>query len=164
MSPVARLRILHYPDPRLRAPCRRVDSFDERLWRLIADLQETLEDARGIGLAAPQVGEPLQVFVLSPRVVFVNPEVTVLGSETRLEVEGCLSFPGVFVPIRRARGIRVRYWDEHGGEHARDAEGLVAQAIQHEADHLRGRLYLDAAGPVTRKIILKKMRKRGWLP
>jgi peptide deformylase len=150
-----------------------VDSFDDRLWRLVADLRETLEGTRGIGLAAPQVGELLQVFVLEPSatglptsgpLVFVNPEVVALAGEALLDDEGCLSFPGVFVPIRRAPRVRVRFWDEHGDVKSLEAEGLVARALQHEADHLRGCLYLDAAGPVTRKIILQKLHKRGRLP
>lgn len=165
------LPIVRYPNPWLRLVCDPVTSFDGRLRELADNLGETMRSVRGAGLAANQVGENVQVFVVDPfvvsgrkkdgsPVVFVNPEVTLDGEEV-LDAEGCLSFPGVFVNVRRSSWARVRARDIGGQEFFLEGGELFARSMQHEVDHLRGRLLVDVVGPVTRKIIEKKLRKGG---
>ena len=166
---MAAREILKYPDPRLRQACAPVTAFDEPLRQLAADLSATLLKRRGAGLTANQVGEPVSLFVVDagfagrPRdsapVAFVNAAVTVVPGEEVNDDEGCLSFPGVFVTIRRSLRARVRSQDLSGNPIELEAEGVLARILQHEADHLAGRLLVDVVGPVTRKIILAKLRK-----
>jgi peptide deformylase len=161
--------ILHFPDPRLRQISQPVVAFDDSLHRLVTDMTDTLYLAEGAGLAAIQVGEPLRLFIIDPEVagrtatdpplVVVNPELLTISEEQYTNDEGCLSFPGIFVPIQRGVHARIRAQDLTGAYYELDGEGLLGRAFQHETDHLDGRLLIDRVGPVKRQIIKRKMRK-----
>ena len=159
--------IVHYPDPRLREPGKAVESFSTALHELIDDMAETMYAAPGVGLAATQVGEPWQVFVVdcaadgeaSDLRVFVNPEI--LSTEGTMTFdEGCLSFPGAREEVERAAKVRVRARDRDGTSFELEAEGLLAIAIQHEYDHLRGVLMIDRLGPLKKRLLHRKMVRR----
>jgi peptide deformylase len=161
--------ILRYPDPRLRQPSQPVTAFGEELRQLVADMKDTMYLSEGAGLAAIQVGEPLALYIVDPEVagrtaeeppvVFANPEIVWLSEEEQMGDEGCLSFPGIFVPVKRAQQARVRAQDVEGKTFEMEGQGLFARAMQHETDHLSGRLLIDMVGPVKRQIIKRKMRK-----
>jgi peptide deformylase len=145
---MACLPILEYPDPRLRLRAQPVATFDADLSRLIDDLLETLYASRGIGLAAPQIGERRQVLVVdlsgnasSPE-VFVNPEILASAVPGLVE-ESCLSVPGVVGDVVRATTLRVRAWDREGRSFERTVDGMLAVCLQHEMDHLAGKLFID---------------------
>jgi len=159
-------KILTYPEDILRQKALPVEDFGPELQRLIDDMLETMYAAPGVGLAAPQVGVPLQVLVIdtssgadpAQRVILVNPEI--LSSEGIDECdEGCLSFPGLTAAVRRAKRIAVRGRDRSGAEVVVEGEELLARALQHEIDHLEGTLLVDRLSPVRREIIRKKIRK-----
>ncbi|MBV9948261.1 MAG: peptide deformylase [Myxococcales bacterium] len=159
--------ILHYPDPRLREPGKKVERFDEDLRRLIDDMAETMYAAPGVGLAATQIGEKLQVFVVdcaeegapSDLRVFVNPELVSAEGKRTFE-EGCLSFPGAREDVERAERVRVRAQDATGAWFELEAEGLLGIAIQHEYDHLQGVLMIDRLGPLKKRLLHRKMLRR----
>jgi peptide deformylase len=160
--------ILHYPDPRLREPGKKVPTLTDELKQLIDDMAETMYAAPGVGLAATQVGEPWQIFVVdcaaegepSDFRVFVNPEI--LATEGALTWdEGCLSFPGAREEVERAAKVRVKAQDREGKSFELEAEGLLAIAIQHEYDHLQGVLMIDRLGPLKKRLLHRKMLKRG---
>jgi peptide deformylase len=159
--------ILHYPDPRLREPGRRVESFSTELHSLIDDMAETMYAAPGVGLAATQVGELWQVFVVdcaadgepSELRVFVNPEI-LAAEDTVTFDEGCLSFPGAREEVERAAKVRVRAQNRDGSSFELEAEGLLAIAIQHEYDHLQGVLMIDRLGPLKKRLLHRKMVRR----
>jgi peptide deformylase len=159
--------ILHYPDPRLRQPGKKVETLNDEVRRLIDDMAETMYAAPGVGLAATQVGEPWQVFVIdcaadgepSDFRVFVNPEIVSTDGKTAFE-EGCLSFPGAREEVERAQKVRVRAQDREGRWFELEAEGLLAIAIQHEYDHLRGVLMIDHLGPLKKRLLHRKMVRR----
>ncbi|MFO0676713.1 MAG: peptide deformylase [Polyangiaceae bacterium] len=159
--------ILHYPDKRLREKGAVVTDFGPALQSLVDDMAETMYAAPGVGLAATQIGEALQLCVIdvagedepSELRVFVNPTIVEAVGETTFE-EGCLSFPGVQEEIDRAERVRVRAQDRHGAWFELEAEGLLAIAIQHEYDHLQGVLMIDHMGPLKKRITHRKMQKR----
>lgn len=159
--------ILHYPDKRLRERGKKVEAFTPELQTLIDDMAETMYAAPGVGLAATQIGELLQLFVLdvasddepSKLQVFVNPEIFETEGDTTWQ-EGCLSFPGVSEEIERAAKVKVRAQDRHGEWFELEAEGLLAIAIQHELDHLQGVLMIDHMGPLKKRLTHRKMIKR----
>lgn len=162
-------RILHYPDKRLRNPGEPVTAFDAGLAKLVDDMAETMYAAPGVGLAATQIGEPLRVFIIdiatgedgpSELRVFVNPEIVERTGEQVWE-EGCLSFPGVHEEIQRAERVRVRAQDVSGAPFELEADGLLAVAIQHENDHLDGKLMVDHLGLIRRRLVHRHMVKRG---
>lgn len=159
--------ILHYPDKRLRDVGKKVEAVTPEIQQLIDDMAETMYAAPGVGLAATQIGEQLQLFVIdvagddepSELRVFINPEI--LGSEGDLVwQEGCLSFPGVQEDIERAAKVKVRAQDRAGAWFELEAEGLLAVAIQHEYDHLQGKLMIDHMGPLKKRLTHRKMVKR----
>jgi peptide deformylase len=160
--------ILHYPDPRLRVAGRKVRGLTEELRGLIDDMAETMYAAPGVGLAATQVAESWQIFVVdcaaegepSDLRVFVNPEIIATDGKTSSE-EGCLSFPGAREEIERGERVRVRALDQDGQPFELMAEGLLAVAIQHEYDHLQGVLMIDRLGPLKKRLLHRKMLKRG---
>jgi peptide deformylase len=166
---MAVLPILRYPDPRLRQKSVDVTSFDDDLRRLVTDMSETMFAAEGAGLAAIQVGSPLRLFIIDagvagrgetdPPVVFINPEIVALSDEAQAGDEGCLSFPGIFVPVKRGMRATVRALDIEGKPFVVEGVALYGRALQHEADHLTGRLLIDMVGPVKREIIKRKMKK-----
>ena len=159
--------ILHYPDKRLREKGAPVTDFGPALQVLIDDMAETMYAAPGVGLAATQIGEALQLFVVdiasedepSDLRVFVNPSIVEAVGETTFD-EGCLSFPGVTEEIERAETVRVRAQDRTGAWFEVAAEGLLAIALQHEYDHLQGVLMIDHMGPLKKRITHRKMQKR----
>lgn len=159
--------ILHYPDKRLREPGKKVQAITPELQQLIDDMAETMYAAPGVGLAATQIGESLQLFIVdiadtdepSDLRVFINPEILASDGEVTWQ-EGCLSFPGVQEEIDRAARVRVRAQDRDGEWFELEAEGLLAIAIQHEYDHLQGVLMIDHMGPLKKRITHRKMVKR----
>ncbi len=159
--------ILHYPDARLRVPGKKVEAISTELQQLIDDMAETMYAAPGCGLAATQLGELWQIFVVdcasdgepSDLRVFVNPEI--LSTEgTVASDEGCLSFPSAREEVERADKVRVRAQDRDGRWFELDADGLLAIAIQHEYDHLQGVLMIDRLGPLKKRLLHRKMLRR----
>ncbi|WP_420633728.1 peptide deformylase [Candidatus Palauibacter sp.] len=159
------LEIRMFGDPVLREKCAPVDGIDDDLRKLAADMQETMYEAEGIGLAAPQVGVPIRLFVYDvrdpdiPPGVLVNPEI-VETEGTVKEEEGCLSIPGLAEIVERSESIVARGLDLDGEPVEIRAEGMLSRCIQHEKDHLDGLLFLDRVSPLKRKILLGKWRKR----
>ena len=159
--------ILHYPDKRLRESGKRIDKITAEIQCLVDDMAETMYAAPGVGLAATQIGEAVQIFVIdiaeqdqpSDLRVFNNHEILERVDELTWN-EGCLSFPGVTEEIDRAAKVRVRAQDREGKWFELEAEGLLAIAIQHENDHLQGVLMIDKLGPLKRRILDRKMKKR----
>jgi len=161
--------IVRFPDPRLRRRSAEVGEFGEDLRQLVADMTETMAASNGAGLAAIQVGEPVRLFIVdghvaggaedSPPKVFINPEIVEISDESQTGDEGCLSFPEIFVPVKRGMRAKVRAQDLEGNAFEAEGEGLYARALQHETDHLNGRLLIDQVGPVKRELIKRKLRK-----
>jgi peptide deformylase len=159
--------ILIHPDPRLRKACAPVTEFDARLRALADDLLQTMYDAPGVGLAAPQVGVLKRVFVMdcagkdaTPEpMVLVNPEVTWASEELRTHEEGCLSIPEIYEDVMRPDRVRIAWQDPDGARHEAEFDGLWATCAQHEIDHLKGRLFIDYLGAVKRAMITSKMKK-----
>ncbi|MBI2509371.1 MAG: peptide deformylase [Betaproteobacteria bacterium] len=162
---MALLHILRYPDPRLYTVAARVDRVDHRIRKLIKDMAETMYAAPGVGLAATQVDTHLRVIILDISEahdqlgVFINPELTAASGVADRE-EGCLSVPGVYEKVRRAERITVRALDAQGKPYTLEAEGLLAVCIQHEMDHLEGRVFVERLSRLKRQRILAKLKKR----
>lgn len=162
--PMAKLEILHYPDPRLRTRARPVEHVDAGIRTLVGSMFETMYAAPGIGLAATQVNVHLRVIVIdvsadrSEPVCLINPEILSLAGSCVTD-EGCLSVPEVFEAVRRAEAAEVRALDEHGVSRVIPASGLLAVCIQHEMDHLEGRLFVDRLSELKRGRIRKKFDK-----
>jgi len=160
--------ILFYPDKRLRNPGEEVEEFDAELHQLIDDMAETMYSAPGVGLAAPQLGLSKRLFIVdvatgedepSDLRVFINPEIVEAEGETTFN-EGCLSFPGIREDIDRAERIKVRAFDRDGEPFELEADGLLAIAIQHENDHLDGKLMIDHLSVLRRRLVHRAMTKR----
>jgi len=164
---MAILEILHHPDPRLRLKTKPVTVFDDALQALIKDLFETMYDAPGVGLAANQVGIDKRLAVMDcaddkskpAPFVMINPEIIESSAKEEME-EGCLSVPGIFDKVQRFTRLKVRALDGNGKSFELEAEGLMAQAIQHEIDHLDGKLYIDYLSSLKRERIKKKLLKQ----
>lgn len=161
---MAVLDILHYPNPRLREKARPVTVVDGRIRQLADDMTETMYAAKGIGLAATQVGVPERVIVIdisengdAPR-VFINPEVVSGDGECEVE-EGCLSVPGYFEPVKRLGHVKVRALDRDGTPFELEADALYAVCVQHEIDHLNGKLFVDYLSELKRSRIRKRLEK-----
>ena len=162
---MAKLNILEFPDPRLTTVARPVESFDESLKKLVEDMTETMYSANGIGLAATQVNIHKRLLVLDvsenqdqPR-VYINPEIVDQSGEQTHE-EGCLSVPGIYASVKRAENIKVKAQDLDGNSFEEQLEGLHAVCIQHEMDHLIGRLFVDYLSPLKRNMVRKKLEKQ----
>lgn len=161
---MALLHILHYPDPRLTRVAEPVVQVGAEEKQLVADMFETMYEAPGIGLAAVQVDVLKRIIVMdisedrSEPLCFINPEILHAEGTEQME-EGCLSVPGIFEKVERARKIRVRALDREGSEFTMDAEDLLAVCIQHEMDHLEGKLFVDYLSELKRKRIRKKLEK-----
>lgn len=161
---MALLEILHHPDPRLRETAQPVAQFDDALQQFIDDLFETMYDAPGVGLAATQVGVAKRVAVMdcsedkNQQIVMVNPEI-LATEELETVDEGCLSVPGVGDKVRRFHKVRFKALDRKGEAYEMEVEGLLAQCVQHEIDHLDGKLYLDHLSSLKRERLLRKLRK-----
>ena len=160
--------ILIAPDKRLKTVANPVVEVDRRVRRLLDDMLETMYDAPGIGLAAPQVGVLDRVVVMDLAdkdeerrpMRLVNPEILSASDETVVMNEGCLSLPEIYVDIARPAAVRVRYMDENGARLEIDAEGMLARCIQHEIDHLNGVLHVDYLSALKRGMILRKLDKQ----
>jgi peptide deformylase len=161
---MTKLRILEFPDPRLRKKAAPVDQVDDALRQLIDDMFETMYEAPGIGLAATQVDVHRRLLVADVSAekdepqVLINPEILEKGGTTVTE-EGCLSVPGYFEEIERAEHIKARYLDREGNEQEREFEGLLAVCVQHEIDHLDGKLFVDYLSEIKRQRIRKRLDK-----
>jgi peptide deformylase len=171
---MAILPILEAPDPRLRVKSTPVETVDDDLRSLIADMFETMYDAPGIGLAAVQIGVPKRVLVIDLQdreggeetdepvrnpLVFINPEIYEPSEELSVYNEGCLSVPEQFAEVERPAAIHARWLDEQGVAHDEKIEGLLATCLQHEMDHLEGILFIDHLSRLKREMILKKLKK-----
>jgi len=162
---MAILNILEYPDPRLRTIAKPVAQVDDKIRTLIDDMLETMYDAPGIGLAASQVDQHIRLVVMdlsedkSASQVFINPEFEVLTDETDTYQEGCLSVPGFFEDVQRPQRVKIRALDRDGKPFELLAEGLLAICIQHECDHLNGKLFVDYLSSLKRDRIKKKLEK-----
>jgi peptide deformylase len=161
---MALLNILHFPDPRLRTRAAEVTEFDQELKVLISDMLETMYEAPGIGLAATQVNVHKRLLVIdiseeknNPRVL-INPQILSVEGEEDMD-EGCLSVPGYYETVRRAEKVHVRAQDENGDFFEIKADDLEAVCIQHEMDHLEGKLFVDYISSLKRDRIRKKLEK-----
>lgn len=169
---MAILPIIETPDPRLKTISTPVDTVDDELRALIADMFETMYDAPGIGLAAIQVGVPKRVLVIDlqerdeetdetikdPR-VFINPEILEESEELNVYSEGCLSVPEQYADVARPAVIKAKWLDGEGNEHIETLDGLMATCLQHEMDHLNGVLFIDHLSKLKRDMVLKKLAK-----
>ncbi|MEJ7930377.1 peptide deformylase [Ramlibacter sp. AN1015] len=162
---MAVLPILVYPDPRLHTVARPVAAVEPRVRQLVSDMLETMYDAEGIGLAATQVDVHERVIVIDVSqerdqpMVLINPEIVWASDDTLLGDEGCLSVPGIYDGVERARAVRVRALDLDGQSREIEAEGLLSVCIQHEMDHLLGKVFVEYLSPLKRNRIKSKMLK-----
>ena len=163
---MAKLPILEFPDERLRTVATPVETVDDEVRRLVDDMLETMYDASGIGLAATQVDVHRRVIVMdvsddrSSPLVLINPEYTPIGDERDPMQEGCLSIPEYYAEVPRALTVKLKALDRDGNAYELEADGLLAHCIQHEYDHLEGRLFVDYLSPLKRDRVMKKMQKR----
>lgn len=162
---MALLTILRYPDARLHKTASPVTVFDQNLKKLVSDMAETMYAAPGVGLAATQVDVHKQVIVVdvSERrdtlVVLVNPEIVDASGVSDIE-EGCLSVPGIYDTVERAERIRVRAWDQNGNAFTLEAQGLLAVCIQHEMDHLKGKVFVEYLSQLKQTRVRAKLAKQ----
>lgn len=176
LHPMAILPIIEAPDPRLRVISKPVETIDDGIRTLVADMFETMYDAPGIGLAAIQVGHPLRLLVIDlqereeaaegeePRTindprVFINPEILDPAEDQNIYNEGCLSVPDQYADVERPAACRARWMDLDGVQHDERIEGMLATCLQHEMDHLEGILFIDHLSRLKRDMILKKLAK-----
>ena len=160
--------ILIHPDPRLKTVCKPVDIVSDELRRLADDMLETMYKAPGIGLAAPQVGELTRMVVMdcvkdedtaARPMVLINPEITWVSDETNVYEDGCLSIPDQYADVERPSEVEVRWMGLDGKEQGERFDGLWATCVQHEIDHLDGKLFIDYLKPLKRQMITRKMQK-----
>ena len=162
------LPIIKLPDPRLRQISEPVAQVDDNLRKLVDDMLETMYEAPGVGLAAIQVGVPRRLLVLDtssedqPRkpMALINPEILSFGDDRRVYEEGCLSIPDVRIEIERPASIEVRFVDREGQLQSMKANGLLATVIQHEIDHLNGKMIIDFLSRLKRDIIVRRFKKQ----
>jgi len=162
---MALLPILHYPDPRLRKIAKPVTRFDDRLRHLVENMGQTMYDANGVGLAATQVDVHEQVVVIDisdtrdQLQVFVNPRVVQASAARKLSEEGCLSVPGVYDEVERPEKVTIEAEDERGRTFRIEAEGMLAVCVQHEMDHLLGKVFVEYLSQLKQTRIKSRMRK-----
>ena len=162
---MAQLEILTFPDPRLRTIAAPVKNVDDRVRQIVDDMFETMYAAPGVGLAATQVNVHEQIVVIdvsenqTEPLVFINPRIEVLDGEKNAYDEGCLSVPGFYETVERALHVRVTALDKNGNSFSLTPDGLLAVCIQHEVDHLNGKLFVDYLSPLKRQRIKKKLEK-----
>ncbi|MEN8169191.1 MAG: peptide deformylase [Pseudomonadota bacterium] len=162
---MSHLTILHFPDKRLRTVARPVERVDDKLCQLIDDMFDTMYEAPGIGLAATQVDFHQRLIVIDVSEennqpwVFINPEILETEGEEEMD-EGCLSVPGIYETVQRAEKVKVRALDRNGESFELEADGLLAVCIQHEIDHLDGKLFVDYLSRLKRDRIRKKLEKQ----
>jgi len=161
---MALLNILQFPDPRLKKVAEVVDTFDHEITTLVNNMMETMYEMQGVGLAATQVNVHKKVIVIdvSPQqnqpLCLINPEITETREQTEHE-EGCLSFPGVYAKVKRAKEVDVTFYDKEGVIRTLSADGLLARCIQHEIDHLNGITFFDHLSPLKQTMLRKKLDK-----
>ncbi len=161
--------IVVWPDPRLRQETRVVTGIDDEIRTLFRDLVDTMYALNGLGIAAPQIGAAVKMFIVEPTLAgktaedeplaFINPEVVWTGEESEKADEGCLSFPGIYVPVERPLRARVRAMGMDGEIFEVEGENLYARCLLHENDHLTGKLLADYVGPLKRQMIKRKLSK-----
>ncbi len=162
---MSQLNILEFPDPRLRTVAEPVVSFDEPLEILVNNMRETMYQANGIGLAATQVNVHSRLLVMDVSseqddfMVFINPEIIAREGQ-QVHEEGCLSVPGIYANVKRAEQLTVRAQDVTGETFEKDLTGLAAVCLQHEMDHLQGKLFVDYLSPLKRAMVKKKLEKQ----
>ncbi|MCG5075936.1 peptide deformylase [Paraburkholderia tagetis] len=162
---MALLNILHYPDKRLHKIAKPVEVVNDRIRKLVADMAETMYAAPGVGLAATQVDVHERVVVIDVSDshdelrAFINPEIVWASTEKEVHEEGCLSVPGIYDEVERAEKVRVRALNEKGETYEIDCEGLLAVCIQHEMDHLMGKVFVEYLSPLKQTRIRSKMKK-----
>jgi peptide deformylase len=163
---MAKLPILHFPDPRLRTKAKPVLVVDDNIRRLANDMLETMYDAPGIGLAASQVNHHIRLLVIditeekNQPMIFINPVITPLTTETVPYEEGCLSVPSVYDFVERYSRVAVTALNEHGKSFSLEADGILAVCLQHEQDHLDGKLFVDYLSTLKRQRIKAKLLKQ----
>ena len=161
---MAILEVLRFPDERLRTVAKPIETIDSEIHTLIDDMLETMLDENGIGLAATQINVHKQLVVIdvsekqNDPLILINPQITHMDGKTISE-EGCLSVPNNYAKVERAERITVKALDKDGKEFTRDADGLLAICIQHELDHLKGKLFVDYLSPLKRQRIRAKLEK-----
>ena len=164
-SRMSLLPILRYPDARLHKIAKPITVFDERIQKLVADMAETMYDAPGIGLAASQVDVHEQLIVIDTSdardglLVLINPVIIRASDERQVYEEGCLSVPGIYDGVKRSAQVRVKAQDRNGQFFELDAEGLLAVCIQHEIDHLKGKVFVEYLSPLKRNRIKARLQK-----
>ena len=160
--------ILIHPDPRLKKMCATLPDVNDRIRKLADDMLETMYDAPGIGLAAPQIGVLDRIIVMdcvkdedeAPNpMVLINPEIIAASDVTNVYEEGCLSIPDQFAEVTRPKQVQVRWMDLNGSEQTQEFDGLWATCVQHEIDHLNGKLFIDYLSAMKRQMITRKMQK-----
>lgn len=157
-------KILYLPDERLRKVAKPIETFDDNLQALIEDMFDTMYDARGVGLAAPQIGVSLRMSVIdiigdkTKQLVIINPEIISSEGEKEFE-EGCLSVPGAYDTVVRAEKVTVKALDRFGKPFEISGEGLLGECLQHEIDHLNGKLFVDLLSPLKRMMARRKLDK-----
>ena len=162
---MALLEILEFPDPRLRNVAKPIEKVDAIVLKLIDDMLETMYAAPGIGLAATQINIHRRVLVMDVSeekdapMSFINPEIEIIDNELGEFSEGCLSVPGFFEIVNRPKCVRVKSLDHNGKQKLQELEGLPAICLQHEVDHLNGKLFVDYISPLKRGLIRKKLQK-----
>ncbi|MEM7241635.1 MAG: peptide deformylase [Pseudomonadota bacterium] len=165
---MSKLPILLHPDPRLKKTCPLVPDVTDDLRQLADDMLDTMYDAPGIGLAAPQVGSEARMFVMDcmakedgpPKpMVLINPEIVAASDDMNVYNEGCLSLPELFEDVKRPEAVTMRFMDVDGKEHTKEFDGLWATCAQHELDHLNGVLFIDHLSRMKRHMLTKKMVK-----
>ena len=162
---MAKLEILRYPNPRLATVAKPVQAVDDRIRTLVADMLETMYDAKGIGLAATQIDVHERVIVIDVSeerdapMALINPELVWMSEERVKGDEGCLSVPGIYDGVERAVAVRVKALDEQGRSREIEADGLLAVCIQHEMDHLMGKVFVEYLSPLKRNRIKSKLLK-----
>jgi peptide deformylase len=158
-----------WPDPRLREPTVAITTIDDAVRELYRDLCDSMYAESGLGMAAPQIGESRKMFVVEPKLAglpedapplcVMNPEVLETSDEVQDSEEGCLSFPDIYIKVKRPMRCKVRYLGLDGETHEVDGEGLMARCLLHENDHLTGKLLVDFVGPLKRQMIKKKLQR-----
>jgi peptide deformylase len=162
---MALLNILHYPNPRLHIKAKPVAVVDDRIRRLVRDMAETMYAAPGVGLAATQVDVHERVVVIdvseegNQLLTLINPEITWKSEDRQAYEEGCLSVPGIYDEVERSSHIRFKALDSQGQPYEREAEGLLAVCVQHELDHLDGKVFVEYLSPLKQNRIKTKLRK-----
>jgi peptide deformylase len=157
-------KILYLPDPRLREVSKPVITFDDQLQTLIDDMFETMYDARGVGLAAAQIGINLRLSVIDVvgdkknQIVIINPEIIASEGNKQFD-EGCLSIPGAYDKVIRAEQVTVKALNRQGNSFEIEADGLLAECLQHEIDHMNGQLFIDLLSPLKKAMARKKLDK-----